>query len=138
MGKNKLRIFSTESFGIENDEVELDKNGLKKFLRNTITGFWLSATLLVAACASSPSAPIAGGLHSDVTWSDSGRLDLQTGTKVGRSCAESWFGIGTKGDARVLSAAYNGGITRVMAVDHTYKSWLFGLHAKYCTVVYGK
>ena len=31
MGKNKLRIFSTESFGIENDEVELRSLSVEPF-----------------------------------------------------------------------------------------------------------
>lgn len=95
------------------------------------------AGLALGACAVSPTAPVNGALHSDVRWSAWGETHLNRSNKVGEACSESWFGLSTDDDATVRSAALNGGIVKIIGVEHSYESYALGVYTNYCTIVYG-
>lgn len=57
------------------------------------------------------------------------------GSKEGRSCAQSFFGLVGIGDASVGAAAQDGGITSVQSIDIEVFSLL--VYAQACTVVRG-
>lgn len=60
---------------------------------------------------------------------------IPSGSKEGKACATSWFGIYAYGDASVGAAAANGGITRVQSVDTLINARI--IMGTYCTVVKG-
>lgn len=60
-----------------------------------------------------------------------------TGNKRGEACATNILGIIAMGDASIIAARANGGITKVATVDSTYFNVL-ALFGKYCTIVTGE
>lgn len=60
-----------------------------------------------------------------------------TGSKRGEACASNILGIIATGDASIIAARANGGITKVATVDAYYSNILF-LIGKYCTIVTGE
>ena len=60
-----------------------------------------------------------------------------SGPRVGKSTAQSFFGLIAVGDASINSAASNGGIRQVQNVDQEYYS-ILGIYAQTTTVVYGR
>lgn len=58
-------------------------------------------------------------------------------TKIGTASATSILGIVATGDASIEAAARNGGITKIHHVDYKAQS-VFGIYARFTTVVYGE
>ena len=58
------------------------------------------------------------------------------GTKKGRSCSKNIMGF-SSGDSSILTAARNGGITKIATVDSEYENILF-ISGKHCTIVTGE
>ncbi len=57
------------------------------------------------------------------------------GSKTGKACSRSWFGVVALGDASIEAAAKNGGITNVQSADfHAMNRIVFG---EFCTTVRG-
>jgi hypothetical protein len=60
----------------------------------------------------------------------------EIGSKTGRSGTTMVFFIVSVGDASVVAAARNGGITKIKTIDHKFVS-IFGVIQKYYTIVTG-
>ncbi len=61
----------------------------------------------------------------------------ELGTKEGRSTNHSILWLVAWGDAGTRAAADNGGISVIRHADQEFMVLLFGLYARYTTVVYG-
>ncbi|MFO7155537.1 MAG: TRL-like family protein [Pseudomonadota bacterium] len=61
----------------------------------------------------------------------------QNATKMGEACASSILGAVAQGDASIRAAAEKGGITKIAYVDSRSTN-VFGIYAKYCTIVWGE
>ena len=101
----------------------------------------LKPLLLAATCAVwlSGCAMANGPVFAPVTLNMKGPVSAgpaATGSKVGRSEAWGILVFGT-GDASISAAATNGGINRIHHVDHETTN-IFGIYAKYVTIVYGE
>jgi hypothetical protein len=77
-----------------------------------------------------------GALYMDVTAADT--ITAQANMKKGEACATSFLGLVATGDAGIGTAAKNGGIVSVGAVDVKDSAFLFGLYWSHCTIVHGK
>jgi len=60
----------------------------------------------------------------------------ETGTKQGEACQTNILGLVATGDASISTAAENGGITNIYAVDTNF-STILGIYSKSCTLVTG-
>ncbi|RMG18827.1 MAG: hypothetical protein D6729_06350 [Deltaproteobacteria bacterium] len=58
------------------------------------------------------------------------------GSRTGEACSSSVLGLLVTGDSSIMTAARNGGITKIGTVNHKYKN-ILGLIASFCTVVTG-
>lgn len=94
----------------------------------------LCASLAGLAGCISVGTPAVGVLMTNVTWD--GDAEGAMGSREGRACARSIFGLVADGDASIKAAAANGGITRVTRVDH-HTNNLLGIIGEYCTIVGG-
>ena len=91
--------------------------------------------VVLTGCAGSPTfQEVPGAVYADYTMGREAAGPL--GTRSGRACATSILGWFASGDASIAAAAANGGITRVSHVDRESTN-LLGIHATYCTLVYG-
>src|SRR5690606_5032457 len=63
--------------------------------------------------------------------------DQQSAPKRGEACASSSLGAVAQGDASIRAAAEKGGITKIAYVDSRSTN-VFGIYAKYCTIVWGE
>jgi hypothetical protein len=77
-----------------------------------------------------------GSVFTDVTESISNSATT-TGSKQGEACAMNILGIASIGDASIIAARKNGGISKVATVDAKYFNVL-ALFGKYCTIVTGE
>jgi hypothetical protein len=96
-------------------------------------------TLLLAAftgCVTSPM-PYPGGLYSDVTGPNRALEGKVAVSKRGESCANSVLGLVAWGDASIDSAARQGGIGRIAAVDYKNHNVLAFVYTKTCVLVSG-
>ena len=57
-------------------------------------------------------------------------------TKEGKACGTSILGAFAQGDASIVAAKANGGITKVSSVDHYAKN-ILGIFGEWCTIVKG-
>lgn len=78
--------------------------------------------------------PAAGGIYTEVKWD--GGVAEKVGSKEGKACAQSILTLVASGDASIKTAAANGGIKEITAVDHETTN-LLGIIGTYCTVVRG-
>ena len=62
--------------------------------------------------------------------------DEASATKEGKACGTSILGWIAQGDASIVAAKANGGITKVSSVDHYAKS-ILGIYGEWCTIVKG-
>ncbi|GJL66389.1 MAG: hypothetical protein NPIRA05_13600 [Nitrospirales bacterium] len=97
--------------------------------------------LTMAGCApmnfAQPNAafPVAG-IYSDV---QGGSLVLDNGataTKTGKACGHQILGIVAAGDTSVETAMANGGISKLVYVNQSYKNILF-IYSEICTIARG-
>ncbi len=98
----------------------------------------LLLTLLFANCATTGigSKTGLGSLFIDVTEAVSNSA-AATGSKQGEACASNILGIVAIGDASIIAARRNGGISKVATVDAKYFNVLT-LYGRYCTIVTGE
>lgn len=108
----------------------------------------LNVSLLVAVCFmlvgcgagsfTQPNASFAtAGIYTDV---QGGSMVLDNGvapTKTGTACSNGILGIVATGDTRVETAMANGGITKLVYVNTSLKSILFGAMTEICTIARG-
>ncbi|MBK5280979.1 MAG: TRL-like family protein [Nitrospiraceae bacterium] len=62
--------------------------------------------------------------------------DESVATKEGKACGTSILGWVAQGDASIVAAKANGGITKVSSVDHYAKN-ILGIFGEWCTIVKG-
>jgi hypothetical protein len=97
--------------------------------------------ILAATCAAvlGGCAIAHGPVVAPVTWEEKGPVSAGPAAgsaKVGT--ADAWgILVFATGDASISAAMQNGGITRVHHVDHRTTN-IFGIYAKYTTIVYGE
>jgi hypothetical protein len=88
----------------------------------------ISALLLVPGCFGFTRTPY---LNNDLS-----EVDLSQEFKTGEACDYFFLGIGPMGDASVLAAAENGGLSRVLIVDR-YSGGIL-IYYERCTIVHGR
>ena len=93
-----------------------------------------AAALSLTACQGVYS-PIAGTTFNETKYGNIA-TDESVATKEGKACAESWFTAIGQGDASIVAAKANGGITKVSSVDHYVKN-IMGIYGQWCTIVKG-
>src|ERR1035437_5256129 len=82
-----------------------------------------------------PMAPVGGTIYTDVSGPVSATSNT-LGSKMGQASSEGVLGFAW-GDARIKTAAANGGITKIQNVDYHAQSVL-GVWAKTVVTVYGE
>ncbi len=91
-----------------------------------------------AASFQQPNASFAvAGIYSDV---QGGSLVLDNGvaaSKTGTACSHQILGIVASGDTRVETAMANGGISKLVYVNTSYKNIVWGVYTEVCTIARG-
>ena len=94
----------------------------------TAAAFSLAACQIVAS-------PMAGTTFNETKYGNIATAETAT-TKEGKACGTSILGAFAQGDASIVAAKANGGITKVSSVDHYAKS-ILGIYGEWCTIVKG-
>ena len=94
-----------------------------------------AAALTLASCAPIVASPMLGTTFNETKYGNIA-TDESGATKEGKACGTSILGAVATGDASVMAAKANGGITKVSSVDHYAKSILM-IYGEYCTIVRG-
>ena len=105
---------------------------MRAMLRNVIAGL----AYVIGGCAMSMAQPVTGSLVNlaDGAVAATGK---PLGSKQGKACAKSLFGVIGYGDASIATAAKNAGIREIATVDAENLAVL-GIFAKNCTRVTGE
>jgi len=101
----------------------------------SVSGVFGLAFLMTGCAGIATYQEVPAGLYADYKYGKD--AEGPVGSKEGQACATSilgWFGTG---DASIITAANNGGITKVYSVDHKVKN-ILNVYAEYCTVVHGE
>ena len=93
-----------------------------------------AAALSLTACQIVYS-PMAGTTFNETKYGNIATAETAT-TKEGKACASSVLGWVATGDASIVAAKANGGITKVSSVDHYAKN-ILGIYGEWCTIVKG-
>ncbi|TSA00050.1 MAG: hypothetical protein D4R81_08240 [Nitrospiraceae bacterium] len=99
----------------------------------TLAGISVAAFSL-AACQNVAS-PMAGTTFNETKYGNIATAETAT-TKEGKACGTSILGAFAQGDASIVAAKANGGITKVTSVDHSAKN-ILGIFGEWCTIVKG-
>jgi TRL-like protein family len=94
-----------------------------------------AAALSLAACQPIVASPMLGTTFNETKYGNIA-TDESVANKEGKACGTSILGAVATGDASVMAAKANGGITKVSSVDHYAKS-ILGIYGEYCTIVKG-
>ena len=94
----------------------------------SVAAFSLAACQIVAS-------PMAGTTFNETKYGNIA-TDESNATKEGKACGTSILGAFAQGDASIVAAKANGGITKVSSVDHYAKS-ILGIFGEWCTIVKG-
>ncbi|MBI3807396.1 MAG: hypothetical protein HY281_07755 [Nitrospirae bacterium] len=94
-----------------------------------------AAALSLANCAPIVASPMAGTTFNETKYGNIATAETAT-TKEGKACGTTILGAVAQGDASVMAAKANGGITKVTSVDHSAKS-ILGIWGEWCTIVKG-
>lgn len=93
-----------------------------------------AAALSLTACQIVYS-PMAGTTFNETKYGNIA-TDEAVATKEGKACGQSILGWVATGDASIVAAKANGGITKVSSVDHYAKN-ILGILGEWCTIVKG-
>ena len=93
-----------------------------------------AAAFSLAACQITTS-PMAGTTFNETKYGNIATAETAT-TKEGKACGTSILGAFAQGDASIVAAKANGGITKVTSVDHYAKN-ILGIYGEWCTIVKG-
>ena len=99
----------------------------------TLVGLTVAA-LSLTACQIVYS-PMAGTTFNETKYGNIA-TDESNASKEGKACGTSILGWIAQGDASIVAAKANGGITKVSSVDHYAKS-ILGIYGEWCTIVKG-
>ena len=89
----------------------------------------------LAACGGIVASPVVGTTFNETKYGNIATAETST-TKEGKACATSILGWIAQGDASIVAAKANGGVTKVTSVDHYAKS-ILGIYGEWCTIVKG-
>ena len=95
----------------------------------------MAAMLVTSGCAVMALGPVTGALTIDQKGPVAVGAGTGMGSKVGRAKAEGILLV-SYGDASISAAAKAGNITKIQHVDNETLN-VFGIYARYETVVYG-
>jgi hypothetical protein len=93
-----------------------------------------AAALSLAACQIVAS-PMVGTIFNETKYGNIATEETAA-TKEGKACGTSILGWVAQGDASIVAAKANGGITKVSSVDHYAKN-ILGIYGEWCTIVKG-
>jgi hypothetical protein len=94
----------------------------------TVAAFSLAGCQIVAS-------PMAGTTFNETKYGNIATAETST-AKEGKACGTSILGAIAQGDASIVAAKANGGITKVTSVDHYAKN-ILGVYGEWCTIVKG-
>jgi hypothetical protein len=94
-----------------------------------------AAAFSLASCGPIVASPMLGTTFNETKYGNIATEESAT-TKEGKACGQSILGAVAQGDASIMAAKANGGITKVSSVDHTAKS-ILGIWGEWCTIVKG-
>ena len=94
-----------------------------------------TAALSLSACGPIVASPMMGTTFNETKYGNIA-TDESVATKEGKACGTSILGWIAQGDASIVAAKANGGITKVSSVDHYAKS-ILGIYGEWCTFVQG-
>ena len=106
-----------------------------KQLKVVLTLAGISVAALSLAACQIVASPLAGTTLNETKYGNIATAETAT-TKEGKACATSILGAVAQGDASIVAAKANGGITKVTSVDHYAKNVL-GIFGEWCTIVKG-
>ena len=89
----------------------------------------------LAACGGIVASPVVGTTFNETKYGNIATAETAT-TKEGKACGTSILGWVAQGDASIVAAKANGGITKVASVDHYAKN-ILGIFGEWCTIVRG-
>ena len=79
--------------------------------------------------------PAIGTTFNETKYGNIATAESNT-SKEGKACLTSILGWIAQGDASLIAAKANGGITKVTSVDHYAKN-ILGIYGEWCTIVKG-
>ena len=94
-----------------------------------------AAAFSLAACGPIVYSPMVGTTFNETKYGNIA-TDESNASKEGKACGTSILGWIAQGDASVMAAKANGGITKVTSVDHSAKN-ILGIWGEWCTIVKG-
>jgi hypothetical protein len=100
----------------------------------------LASVVIVYMTGCAAIGPVAGGVNGPLFTQTDAAVAVGTASsseKVGTAESTEIIGIAT-GDSSISKAMANGGITKIHHVDCKVFNVLWGVYAKYTTVVYGE
>ena len=101
----------------------------------TLAGISVAAFSLAGCMGQIVASPMMGTTYNETKFGNIA-TDEANASKEGKSCGSSILGWVATGDASIMAAKANGGITKVSSVDHYSKS-ILGVFGEYCTIVKG-
>ncbi|HBP90645.1 MAG: hypothetical protein KC592_07355 [Nitrospira sp.] len=91
-----------------------------------------------AASLTQPNASFAvAGIYTDVQGGSQVLDNGVAATKTGTACSNQILGIVASGDTRVETAMANGGISKLVFVNTSYKNFVWGVYTELCTIARG-
>ena len=100
----------------------------------TLAGISVAA-LTLASCMPIVASPTLGTTFNETKYGNIA-TEESAANKEGKACATTILGAFAQGDASIVAAKANGGITKVSSVDHYAKSILM-IFGEWCTIVKG-
>jgi TRL (tRNA-associated locus)-like protein len=109
--------------------------GLMKQIKVALTLAGITAAAFSLAACQIVASPMAGTTFNETKYGNIATAETAT-TKEGKACGTSILGAVAQGDASIVAAKANGGITKVTSVDHYAKN-ILGVYGEWCTIVKG-
>jgi hypothetical protein len=106
-----------------------------KQLKIALTLVGISAAAFSLTACQIVASPMAGTTFNETKYGNIATAETST-AKEGKACGTSILGWIAQGDASVMAAKANGGITKVTSVDHSAKN-ILGIWGEWCTIVKG-
>jgi hypothetical protein len=94
-----------------------------------------AAAFSLAACGAIVASPTMGTTFNETKYGNMATEESAV-NKEGKACSTSILGWVAQGDASIVAAKANGGISKVTSVDHSAKS-ILGIWGEWCTIVKG-
>ena len=106
-----------------------------KQIKIALTLVGISAVAFSLAACQIVASPVVGTTFNETKYGNIATAETAT-TKEGKACATSILGWIAQGDASIVAAKANGGVTKVTSVDHYAKN-ILGIFGEWCTIVKG-